>query len=47
MNMKNPYVMAITSFMITWQATGFALDYRAVLSSILTGVLGYSAPKKK
>lgn len=39
--------MALTSFMITWQATGFALDYRAMLSSFLTGVLGYNAPKKK
>lgn len=40
-------LMAITGFLVTWQATNFDLDYRAVLSSLIASGLAGAAPKKK
>lgn len=37
----------LTSFLVTWQATNFDLDYRSVLSSIVTLLLAGGNPKKK
>lgn len=39
-------LMAITGFLVTWQATNFDLDYRAVLSSIIASGLAGASPKK-
>jgi hypothetical protein len=38
--------MGVVGFLVTWQATNFALDYRAVLSSIVSFALGGASPKK-
>ena len=38
--------MGAIGFLVTWQATNFALDYRAVLSSIVSFALGGASPKK-
>ena len=40
-------IMAITGFLVTWQATNFDLDYRAILSSLVASGLAGAAPKKK
>lgn len=40
-------LMALTGFLVTWQATNFDLDYRAVLSSLVASGLAGAAPKKK
>jgi hypothetical protein len=40
-------LMALTGFLVTWQATNFDLDYRAILSSIVASGLAGAAPKKK
>lgn len=40
-------MMAITGFLVTWQATNFDLDYRAILSSLVASGLAGAAPKKK
>lgn len=37
--------MAITGFLVTWQATNFDLDYRAMLSSFIACGLAGAAPK--
>jgi len=39
-------LLAITGFLVTWQATNFDLDYRAVLSSIIASGLAGTSPKK-
>lgn len=39
--------MALTGFLVTWQATNFDLDYRAILSSLVASGLAGAAPKKK
>lgn len=39
-------LMAITGFLVTWQATNFDLDYRAVLSSIIASGLAGAGNKK-
>lgn len=39
-------LMAITGFLVTWQATNFDLDYRAVLSAIIASGLAGASPKK-
>ena len=46
LNIKQVF-MAITGFLVTWQATNFDLDYRAILSSIIASGLAGAAPKKK
>lgn len=47
MNPKlKPYLYALLAFLAAWQGTEFALDYRAVLGSIVAAGLGYSSPKK-
>jgi len=40
-------LMAITGFLVTWQATNFELDYRAVLSSVVASGLAGAGTKKK
>lgn len=40
-------LMALTGFLVTWQATNFDLDYRAILSSLIASGLAGAAPKKK
>ena len=47
MNMKHPAVIAVGAFLAVWGTTSnFALDYRAILGSIVAGVFGYTSPKK-
>ena len=45
--MKNlkPVAFAVVAFLAAWQGTNFALDYRAVLGSIVAAALGYASPK--
>lgn len=40
-------LMALTGFLVTWQATNFDLDYRAILSSLVASGLAGASPKKK
>ena len=45
--MKHPAVIAVGAFLAVWGTTSnFALDYRAILGSIVAGVFGYTSPKK-
>jgi hypothetical protein len=46
MNLKNPIILAAGAFLAAWSATNFALDYRAILWSILSGIFGYATPKR-
>lgn len=46
MKIKNPYVLAVGAFLAAWASSDFALDYRAVLLAVLSGVFGYATPKK-
>ena len=47
MNMKQPALIAVGAFLAVWGTTSnFALDYRAILGSIVAGVFGYASPKK-
>jgi hypothetical protein len=47
MNMKHPAVIAVGAFLAVWGTTSnFALDYRAILGSIVAGCFGYASPKK-
>jgi hypothetical protein len=47
MNMKHPAVIAFGAFLAVWGTTSnFALDYRAILGSIVAGVFGYATPRK-
>jgi hypothetical protein len=47
MNMKHPAVIAVGAFLAVWGTTSnFALDYRAILGSIVAGLFGYATPKK-
>lgn len=47
MKMKHPVVISIGAFLAVWGTTSnFALDYRAILGSIVAGVFGYASPKK-
>jgi len=39
-------LMALTGFLVTWQATGFDLDHKAILSSILASGLAGAGGKK-
>jgi H+/Cl- antiporter ClcA len=47
MNMKNPTVLALGAFLAAWAATDFALDYRAVLWAVCSGVFGYASPNEE
>lgn len=47
MNLKDPRLMALASFLAAWQISNFALDYRSILGAVLCGVFGYKAPVKK
>jgi len=39
--------MAITGLLVTWQATNFSLNYRAVLSAVIaSGLAGAPVTKK-
>lgn len=40
-------LMALTGFLVTWQATGFDLDYRSILSAVLASGLAGANGKKK
>jgi hypothetical protein len=40
-------LMALTGFLVTWQATNFELDYRAILSSVVASGLAGAGTKKK
>ena len=49
MNKINPkaLIMAVTGLLVTWQATNFSLDYRAVLSAVIaSGLAGANTSKK-
>jgi hypothetical protein len=39
-------MFALTGFLVTWQATGFDLDYRSILSSIIASGVAGASPKK-
>jgi hypothetical protein len=39
-------LMGLTGFLVTWQATNFDLDYRAILSSIVAMGLSGANGKK-
>jgi len=50
-NMKNlnykQISMAVTGLLVTWQATNFSLNYRAVLSAVIaSGLAGANTQKK-
>jgi len=47
MNLKNPYALTAGAFLAAWAGSDFALDHRAILFAILSGVFGYATPKKK
>jgi hypothetical protein len=36
---------ALFSFLAAWQATGFSLDYRAVLGAAVSAYFGFKIPK--
>jgi hypothetical protein len=46
MKIKHPAYMAAGAFLAAWASSNFALDYRAVLWAVLSGVFGYATPKK-
>ena len=47
MNMKNPIILSIGAFLAVWGTTSnFALDYRAILGSVVAGVFGYATHKR-
>ena len=47
MNMKHPVIISIGAFLAVWGTTSnFALDYRAILGSIVAGIFGYATPRK-
>lgn len=46
MKIKNPYALSLGAFLSAWASSEFALDYRAVLFAVLSGVFGYATPKK-
>jgi hypothetical protein len=37
--------MAVSAFLISWQATDFALDYRAIMGAVTCAVLASMPPK--
>jgi hypothetical protein len=39
--------MAVTGLLVTWQATNFSLDYRAVLSAVIASGLAGANPSSK
>jgi hypothetical protein len=47
MNLKDPRLLALGAFLFAWSGSNYALDYRAVLSAVMSGVFGYATPKKK
>jgi hypothetical protein len=47
MNMKHPAIISVGAFLAVWGTTSnFAMDYRAILGSIVAGVFWYASPKK-
>lgn len=46
MKIKHPVYLAAGAFLAAWASSNFALDYRAVLWAVLSGVFGYASPKK-
>lgn len=45
-NIKNPIMLAGGAFLAAWAGSDFALDYRAVLWAVLSGIFGYATPKR-
>ena len=43
---NHPAYLAAGAFLAAWASSNFALDYRAVLWAVLSGVFGYATPKK-
>jgi hypothetical protein len=46
MKLPKTLTYALIAFMAAWQATEFALDYRAVMGSIVAGLMGWLNPGK-
>jgi hypothetical protein len=46
MKLPKSIAYALIAFMAAWQATDFALDYRAVMGSIVAGLMGWLNPGK-
>ena len=46
MKLPKTVAYALIAFMAAWQATEFALDYRAVMGSIVAGLMGWLNPGK-
>ena len=46
MKLPKTIAYALIAFMAAWQATEFALDYRAVMGSIVAGLMGWLNPGK-
>ena len=46
MKLPKTVAYALIAFMAAWQATEFALDYRAIMGSIVAGLMGYLNPGK-
>lgn len=46
MKLPKTVAYALIAFMAAWQATDFQLDYRAIMGSIVAGLMGYLNPGK-
>jgi hypothetical protein len=46
MKLPKTVTFALIAFLAAWQATQFSLDYRAVMGSIVAGLMGYLNPGK-
>ena len=46
MKLPKTVAYALIAFMAAWQATEFALDYRAIMGSIVAGLMGWLNPGK-
>ena len=39
-------LLSLVGFLAAWQATDFALDYRAILGAAVAALVGYANPAK-
>ena len=46
MKLPKTVAYALIAFMAAWQATEFALDYRAIMGSLVAGAMGYLNPAR-
>jgi hypothetical protein len=46
MKLPKTVTFALIAFLAAWQATQFSLDYRAVMGSVVAGLMGYLNPGK-